>query len=56
MIFSGTALFILGIMGTVIYFIDRKTTGWSRTRLKFVLTCWALLIVGITLVVVGLIE
>jgi len=56
MIFAGIALLVLGIMGIVIYLNDHKTTGWSRTRLKFVLTCWALLIVGATLIGVGFFD
>ncbi len=52
MILTGSVPLLLGLIGAIESLINLKTTGWSTTRLKFVVTSLGLIAIGVTLLVV----
>jgi hypothetical protein len=53
MILTGSVLLLLGVIGVVTSFVNRTTTGWASTRLKFVVTSWGLLAGGAIVTIAG---
>jgi len=43
-----------GVIGVLISLRDHRTRGWSYTRLKFVVTSWALLVIGAVFLLISL--
>jgi hypothetical protein len=48
----GAVFLLIGLVSSTIAFNDIRAYGLANTRLKFVLTSWALTIVGLVLIFV----
>jgi hypothetical protein len=56
MAFIGGTMLLMGLVGLRMALKDVKEEGWSYSRLKFVVSIISLLMVGTTMVVVGLFK